>query len=217
MKQIPHHLRYVGVNGQQLLVMASDKIIRETFRYWVLSFFPEWDVIDLPLDMHPVCEIPPHEVAHMVCVPLVFTSRDVQCLQMQIDQWSTLGRSFANIIIVISPNLGGVRKHLELSNLPVTCVTFVGCIRVLAQAMGNDEREHRSVWADGVSEQGRQSLTARERQVLDLIVIGMSMKEVSLAMGISYHTAISHKRNLFLKTGAHSMQQLALYAVLQRL
>lgn len=213
MKQIPHHLRYGDVYGQQLLVMASDKIIRETFRYWVLSFFPEWDVVEGPLDMHPIRGIS----ANMVCVPLVFTAGDVQCLRMQIERWSTVGRTFAEMIIVISPNLGGDRKKLEMSNLPVSCVTFVGCIRALAHAMGIDEQEQRPVWADGVSEHWRQSLTVREREVLDLIVIGMSMKEVSQTMGISYHTAVSHKRNLFLKTGAHSMQQLALYAVLQRL
>ena len=33
-------------------------------------------------------------------------------------------------------------------------------------------------------------------------------------MGISPYTVITHKRNLYLKTGAHSMQQLALFALL---
>ena len=65
-----------------------------------------------------------------------------------------------------------------------------------------------------VSESEGKSITSREHEVLDWIASGASIKEISYAMGISPYTVITHKRNLYLKTGAHSMQQLALFALL---
>ena len=65
-----------------------------------------------------------------------------------------------------------------------------------------------------VAEQAPRLLTHREMQILKLIATGNSIKEISHTLGISVHTVTTHKRNLYLKTGAHTMQQLALFAVL---
>lgn len=57
-------------------------------------------------------------------------------------------------------------------------------------------------------------LTKREEQVLSLIAQSLSSKEISLKLGISVHTVVAYRRSLYLKTGARTPQQLALYALL---
>jgi DNA-binding CsgD family transcriptional regulator len=48
------------------------------------------------------------------------------------------------------------------------------------------------------------SLTARERQVLDLLADGNDLKAISRTLGISLHTTRGHVKNLLSKLDAHS-------------
>jgi len=47
------------------------------------------------------------------------------------------------------------------------------------------------------------SLTQREREVLDSLVDGLTIKEISERRQISYHTVVSHLRNIYSKFGVH--------------
>ena len=51
-------------------------------------------------------------------------------------------------------------------------------------------------------------LTARERDVLRLVVAGRSSKEVAQALGISPRTVENHRAHIMEKTGAHSLVEL---------
>ncbi len=55
-------------------------------------------------------------------------------------------------------------------------------------------------------------LTARERQILQLIAEGKSSKEAGASLGVTPRTIEFHKRNLMEKTGLHSTAELARYA-----
>ncbi|HYE40071.1 MAG TPA: LuxR C-terminal-related transcriptional regulator, partial [Ramlibacter sp.] len=58
-------------------------------------------------------------------------------------------------------------------------------------------------------------LSAREREVLGLIVAGLTNKEVARALGISHRTVETHRANLFAKLEVQSLAQLILnYAAL---
>jgi two-component system, NarL family, nitrate/nitrite response regulator NarL len=61
------------------------------------------------------------------------------------------------------------------------------------------------------------TLTARERQVLKLVVEGYLNREVADALGISEDTVKHHVTSLFDKTGASSRVELAMFAVHHRL
>jgi len=52
-------------------------------------------------------------------------------------------------------------------------------------------------------------ITARERQVLDLIALGHSNKIIADALGISEHTAKFHLNQVMLKLGARNRTQAA--------
>jgi two-component system, NarL family, response regulator NreC len=63
------------------------------------------------------------------------------------------------------------------------------------------------------SESPKDPLTARERQVLQLIAEGKSTKDVGAILGISAKTAESHRSRLMRKLDIHETASLVLYAV----
>lgn len=60
-------------------------------------------------------------------------------------------------------------------------------------------------------------LTKREREIVQLIAIGKSSKEVASHLNLSTRTIEVHRSNIFQKLRLHSVSQLVLYAVRQGL
>jgi DNA-binding CsgD family transcriptional regulator len=60
-------------------------------------------------------------------------------------------------------------------------------------------------------------LTPRERQVVGLLADGKSNKEVGQMLGISVHTAETHRANIMRKLKLHSMSALVRYAIRERI
>ena len=56
-------------------------------------------------------------------------------------------------------------------------------------------------------------LTAREREVLQLLAEGQANKEVASALGISTKTAETHRAHILAKLNVHSMSELVRYAI----
>jgi len=56
-------------------------------------------------------------------------------------------------------------------------------------------------------------LTAREREIAQLVAEGKSTKEVAVTLGVSVKTAETHRSNLMRKLGLHCLSELVLYAV----
>ena len=56
-------------------------------------------------------------------------------------------------------------------------------------------------------------LTARERELLQLIAEGKSAKEIAGLLNLSAHTVDTHRANLMQKLNVHSIPELILYAV----
>ena len=59
----------------------------------------------------------------------------------------------------------------------------------------------------------RRRLTAREREILQLLAEGKSNKEIAGFLGISVKTAETHRANIMLKLNFHSITELVRYAV----
>ena len=57
------------------------------------------------------------------------------------------------------------------------------------------------------------TLTAREREVVQLLAEGKSTKEVAYLLGVGVKTADTHRTNVMRKLGLHSVSALVLYAV----
>lgn len=56
-------------------------------------------------------------------------------------------------------------------------------------------------------------LTAREREMLQLIAEGKSAKTIASLLNLSFHTVDTHRANLMAKLNVHSVPELILYAV----
>jgi DNA-binding NarL/FixJ family response regulator len=56
-------------------------------------------------------------------------------------------------------------------------------------------------------------LTAREKQILQLIAEGKSNKEIAGLLGLSVNTVSVHRANLMQALGLHRTAELVLYAV----
>lgn len=60
---------------------------------------------------------------------------------------------------------------------------------------------------------GKEILTIREREVVQLLAEGKSTKEVAVSLGLSVKTAETHRSNIMRKLDIHSISELVLYAV----
>ena len=60
-------------------------------------------------------------------------------------------------------------------------------------------------------------LTPREKDVLSLVALGHSNKEIAASLFISIHTVISHRKNITEKLGIKSISGLTVYAVLNKI
>lgn len=58
-----------------------------------------------------------------------------------------------------------------------------------------------------------QLLTARQREIIQLLAEGKSSKEVAVALGLSVKTAETHRANIMRRTQCHSVTELVHYAV----
>jgi DNA-binding NarL/FixJ family response regulator len=61
------------------------------------------------------------------------------------------------------------------------------------------------------------ALTGREREVIQLVAEGKSSKEVATLLKLSTKTAETHRSNIMRKLGLHSVRDLVLYAVKNRI
>jgi FixJ family two-component response regulator len=82
----------------------------------------------------------------------------------------------------------------------------------LIEALQNGVRQHvRSRERHAADREARErygQLSEREREVLGLIVSGLTNKEIGRALGVSPRTVETHRANLFDKLGAESLAQL---------
>lgn len=62
-----------------------------------------------------------------------------------------------------------------------------------------------------------QELSKREIEVLRLVALGNTNKEIADNLSISTHTVISHRKNLSEKTGVKTISGLTMYAVIKQI
>ena len=71
--------------------------------------------------------------------------------------------------------------------------------------------------AETSSNQGNIELSVREKEVLKLVALGLSNKEIADQLFISVHTVISHRKNITEKLGIKSISGLTVYAILNKI
>jgi DNA-binding NarL/FixJ family response regulator len=77
-----------------------------------------------------------------------------------------------------------------------------------------EELAHRGHPAEGAS--GQPQLTARESEIVDLVIAGCRNREISERLSISEKTVKAHLSNIFAKLGVRDRLELAIYALNRR-
>lgn len=66
-------------------------------------------------------------------------------------------------------------------------------------------------------EEGSESLSIREKEIVTCVVKGMTNKEIAEKLFLSIHTVITHRRNISRKLQIHSVSGLTIYAIVNKL
>jgi len=61
------------------------------------------------------------------------------------------------------------------------------------------------------------TLSTREKEIITCVVKGLTNKDIALALFLSTHTVISHRRNIARKLEIHSTAGLTVYAIMNKL
>jgi len=67
------------------------------------------------------------------------------------------------------------------------------------------------------NETKQDTLSAREIEILKLLVTGLSAKEIAEKLFLSTHTVVTHRKNISQKTGIKSIAGLTVYAILNNI
>lgn len=139
--------------------------------------------------------------------------------------------------------MSGIQFHRELRSrglpIPVIFITELEDVAVAVEAMKSGaadyltppisdrlvlERVHealeshaqqpRSLVAPREERERFESLSPREREILEMVVGGLSSKQVAFELGLSKRTVDAHRAHIMKKVGAHSLADLVRMAVL---
>ncbi len=64
---------------------------------------------------------------------------------------------------------------------------------------------------------GKEPLSVREKEIISLVVKGLTNKEIAEKLFLSIHTVLTHRRNIARKLEIHSATGLTIYAIVNKL
>jgi DNA-binding NarL/FixJ family response regulator len=96
-------------------------------------------------------------------------------------------------------------KRMPAGELISAIHTVLGGGTLLAPALGNGSAQ--------AAQSGKADLTSRQREVLRLIALGCSAKDIANQLNISVRTAEFHRAAIMQRLGLHSTAQMTRYAI----
>lgn len=79
------------------------------------------------------------------------------------------------------------------------------------------EKIRRMIQTDRPEEPEKEPLSSREKEIISLVVKGLTNKEIAEQLFLSVHTVITHRRNIARKLEIHSATGLTIYAIVNKL
>ena len=86
-------------------------------------------------------------------------------------------------------------------------------LRLVSQCLANEQESRARRRQDAEVSRRLDQLTQREREVLDLIIVGKLNKQIADVLGISIKTVEVHRARVMEKMGAHSLAELVQHVV----
>ncbi len=79
------------------------------------------------------------------------------------------------------------------------------------------EKQLSLLYSQKQDEQGPEEISDREKEVLRLVAIGLTNKEIADKLFISSHTVITHRKNITAKLGIKTIAGLTMYALINHI
>jgi DNA-binding NarL/FixJ family response regulator len=205
----------------RILVADDHEIVRQGIRA-LLQIHPGWEVCAEAADgrdaVEKVAQLKPDIVILDIGMPNLNGLNATRQILHHDPQTKVL-------ILTMHESEQVVREVLEVGARGYLLKSDAGCDLVTAvEALQRNRTFFTSKVAETVLENFRKSksrskntikhvLTMREREVIQLLAEGKSIKEVAVILGLSVKTAETHRSNVMRKLEIHSVSELVLYAV----
>lgn len=158
-----------------------------------------------------------------------------QILFFEIKNSQQLRQSFAHHnfdILILNPILTGfsspqqLKKEFRKSGIKIIALQSVLCENSLMSQYDEsvsifDSNEQiisklkKTISSE--SDISSECLSSREKEIVGLVVQGLSNKQIAQKLNLSIHTVITHRRNISTKLDIHSTSGLTIYAIVNKL
>ena len=214
----------------RLLVADDHEIVRKGLRT-VLETRPGWEVAAEASDgreaVEKAIEVKPHVAILDISMPSMNGLEAAQKILKYVPQTKILILSIHDSDVMVHNILqAGVRGYLLKSDATRDLVTAVDALlrnktfftprvgqMVLEGYLGKNMEAGKNASEADNSEIDILRLTARQREIVQLLAEGKSSKEVAGALGISVKTVETHRANIMQRLDCHSVTELVRYAV----
>ncbi|MEZ3550268.1 MAG: response regulator transcription factor [Muribaculaceae bacterium] len=137
-------------------------------------------------------------------------------------------------VILVNPTFGGIFNPSIIRQLPglenckimaieigklnsQACALYDGTISVIDD-METIESKVKAICGDSPSPtDDKECLSQREKEIISLVVKGMTNQEIADKLFLSIHTVITHRRNIARKLEIHSATGLTIYAIVNKI
>lgn len=179
------------------------------------------------------------ESAPVVAAGLAHTIRRLPGLQCSIseiaapDDLDACMKESEPDLLIIDPSFGGLfdptrfrdshpgEYHIaaiELAQLPrQTQQLYDAAISILDDVPTLSQKIRTLTESEPTQEEDRGQLSQREKEIVALVVKGMTNKEIADKLFLSPHTVITHRRNIARKLEIHSATGLTIYAIVNHI
>lgn len=128
--------------------------------------------------------------------------------------------SFRNVDVQQLKSLSTDLKLVAIATAPLdrqTLSLFDSSISIADDAQTILEKINALTSGDTPAEDDREVLSQREKEIVALVVKGMTNKEIADKLFLSVHTVMTHRRNIARKLEIHSATGLTIYAIVNHL
>lgn len=199
----------------QILIVDDHSVVRQGLRMF-LSLDPDLEVVGEASNgaegVRLACEIQPDVVLMDLLMPVmdgVTATKAIrqQCPDVEVIALTSVLEDAAVFGAIRSGAIGYLLKDTEADELcRAIKAAAAGQVQLSPQAAARLMREVRVP-------ESPETLTYREKEVLQLVAQGMANKEIAQELGIGEKTVKTHVSNIFSKLGVLSRTQAALHAI----
>ena len=136
-------------------------------------------------------------------------------------------------ILIVNPNFGGVfdpqtvrdaapesLKIIAVESGPLahsTRTLYDATLPIADDMQGIADRLEKLSAAPSADNDYKEALSNREKEIVTLVVKGLTNKEIAEQLFLSVHTVVTHRRNIARKLEIHSATGLTIYAIVNGL